>query len=66
MTKKLKTLYRLTREKWLMLTQAEQLDLYNLCVDSLHELSERIGKVGEMLRASRSAKCIHCGREQKL
>ena len=64
--KKLRSLYRLTPEKWLALSQAEQLDLYNLCVDSLNELSETMDDLGTMLRTTRGARCIHCRKEQKL
>ena len=48
--RKPRKLFRLTRSQWMRLTQQQQLDLYNLCVDNLTALGDTIGKMGQKLR----------------
>ena len=48
--RKLKKLFRLTRSQWLKLSQKQQLELYNLCVDNLNALRETLDELGNQLR----------------
>ena len=48
--KKLTKLFRLSKEQWLKLTQEQQLELYNLCVDNLNDLRETLDVLGNQLR----------------
>jgi len=49
--KPLRKLFRLSPEQWMKLSQKQQLELYNVCVDNLNSLRETLDELGNQLRA---------------
>lgn len=46
-------LRRMKKSEWMRLSQADQLRLYNTCVDNCDELFERMKDVAVLIRESR-------------
>lgn len=49
----LQPLRRMKKSEWMRLSQADQLVLYNTCVDNCDELFERMKEVAILIRESR-------------